>query len=205
MENLTKQKGSYYFEMLTTEEQSNFRNNVIKGDDFSMEDVLNSNFDSFMRFVGSCFSFDESEEGPEYWRDIAMSQRDGVSNEDSTHSMIMDFIKKVVGPASILLEDVLPDLVDESNKTGQELLSEMDEEYATEWRKEFLLERAKEINSFLKMRYKSISQMLQCSFSFSTSEKGRDYWRNVCDLYDSKSAIEDLINDLGLKKQDESN
>lgn len=205
MKNSTKQKGSYYFEMLTTEEQSNFRNNVIKGDDFSMEDVLSSNFDSFMRFVGSCFSFDESKEGPEYWRDIAMSQRDGVSNEDSTHSMIMDFIKKVVGPASIFLEDVLPDLVDESNKTGQELLSEMDEEYATAWRKEFLLERAKEINSFLKMRYKSISQMLQCSFSFSTSEKGRDYWRNVCDLYDSKSAIEDLINDLGLKKQDESN
>jgi hypothetical protein len=81
----------------------------------------------------------------------------------------------------------------------------MEEEYTTEWRKEFLIERKKEIDSFLKMRYKSISQMLQCSFSFSFSEKGRAYWSSVCDLYDSKSAIEDLINDLGLKKQDESN
>lgn len=200
MKNLTNQKGSYYFEMLTTEEQAKFRANILSQESFSMEEILKSNFGSFMRFVGSCFSFDEAPEGAEYWRDIARECRDGVDADN----YIGDMIKELV--ISMLSEDIISDFVDPQRKySATELLEKMDSQHVIEWKKEFNAQRSEESDVFLKIKYKSVSHMIMSSFRFSDTELGGDYWSGICDEYAAKDATESLINDLGLTKEDESN
>lgn len=197
MTNLQKHKGSYYFELLTTEEQSQFRTNVLAHGELEMDEIFNSEFGSFKRFVGSCFSFEDSPEGKDYWKLICDSERDGVSDEDSERDFILDLIKMMV--VAKAKESVL------GNHSAKELLDKLEPEHFDEWQKEFRKNRAEEEESFYRIKYRSLPSLLMSSFRFKDAEKGGEYWSNLCDYYSAKEATDDLINDLGLTKEDESN
>ena len=201
MKNLEAKKGSHYFELLSTLEQAQFRANVLSQGELEMESILDSNFTCFKRFVGSCFSFKDSMEGEEYWREICKSARDGVSEEDADASVLLDIIKLFVsGPLRDGLgEDFLGDY------SAQELLDKMEPEHFAEWEKEFLRQRSVEKTSFYQLKYKSLKSLIMSSFGFRDSEKGGKYWSDLVDYYEAKEATDSFINDLGLTKEDESN
>ena len=201
MKNLETKKGSHYFELLSTLEQAQFRANVLSHGMLEMENILESKFTCFKRFVGSCFSYKDSIEGEDYWRAIGNSSRDGVSEEDADASVLLDIIKLfVIGP---LREDLGEDFLGEHS--AKELLDKMEPEHFAEWEKEFLRYRGAEKESFYKLKYKSLKSLIMSSFGFRDSEKGGKYWSDLVDYYEAKEATDNFINDLGLTKEDESN
>ena len=201
MKNLEKKSGSHYFELLSTLEQAQFRANVLSHGMLEMENILESKFTCFKRFVGSCFSFKDSIEGEEYWREICESQRDGVSDEDADASVLIDILK-------LLISDSASEILGESflgEHPAQELLDKMEPEHFAEWEKEFLRQRSVEKDSFYALKYKSLKSLIMSSFGFKESEKGGKYWSELCDYYEAKEATTNFINDLGLTREDESN
>ncbi len=89
--------GHEYYSMLDEVEQEKFNNNFatcrITDDNLSV--YLDDEYKHFDEFVGSAFIFSKTPEGDKYWKEIRISQRDGVDASKDRNSPI-DFMEKLL-------------------------------------------------------------------------------------------------------------
>lgn len=116
--------GHEYYSMLDEVEQGQFDNNFatcrITDDNLSV--YLDDEYKHFDEFVGSAFIFSKTPEGDKYWKEIRISQRDGV-DASNDRSPATDFIEKLLLLAFLSSSDESKD--DEPSESLEDILSSL--------------------------------------------------------------------------------
>jgi hypothetical protein len=208
-----KQLGSFYFDMLSLEEQAKYAENAINNDK-NMSKILGKKYFNFLHFISTPFDWVKTPEGVDYWLNISCSQRDGVdpskslfnslgyeSEEDYLADVVMGHLIDKLGP-------IISEIIEPSKSKGFEgkkLFARLDKDAQDELKKEFKVQRKDSFDMFLKLKFYSLTDMLQCSLSFAESEKGMEYWVDMCEKYAEdaeEDELEEILSKLKITKQE---
>jgi len=208
-----KQLGSFYFDMLSLEEQAKYAENTINNDK-NMSKILGKKYFNFLHFISTPFDWAKTPEGVDYWLNISCSQRDGNDPNKSLFNSLgyeseEDYLADVVISHLIdKLSPIISEIVEPRKNNGfdgKKLFAKLDKEVQDELEKEFKAQRKDSFNMFLKLKFYGLTDMLQCSFSFAESEKGMEYWVEMCEKYSEEAEndeLEEILSKLKITKQE---
>jgi len=211
-----KKIGGYFLELLPSDVQSKIVANLTKFHPNGVaEQIVRLKSEKFLNladFVASLFSWNESNEGREYWENIIDKKYDGKDLQEAMGEL---FDVKLVGISDILskrLNEILSDLFD-----GKKITNYEDENYSSyktgfEYAKE-LTDRefdkfvsnieaiGRSSEDYLEGRYSSFSDFIGSAFPFLATKQGGDYWAKIRNRKVSET-LDDVLSELNIPKSE---